>query len=506
MIHTLSWIDLTVIFVYLTGVVLFGVSFYRKNKTKEAFMTGNRNIPSWVIAMSIFATFVSSISFLALPAKAYATNWNAFVFSLTIPIALIFSWKFFIPLYRNVNSVSAYTYLEKRFGRWAKLYASVCYLLTQIMRTGTILFLLALPLHVLLGWDIVTIILCTGIAVAVYSTLGGILAVVWTDAIQGIILITGALVCLIFLLFSMPEGPVQTWNIAWNDGKMSLGSFDLTDWTSSTFWVVFAYGIFINLQNYGIDQNYIQRYMSARSEREAKTSALFGGLLYLPVSFLFFMIGAALYAYYQVNMAELPAEIAVAGMEDRIFPFFIVDKLPAGLTGILIASILSAGMSTVSTSLNSGATIVLTDFFRSEKRNHSSRKSMTILYLSTLGITVSGVLIAIMMIQVKSVLDAWWDMASIFSGGMLGLLLLGYFSKKATNMSAAIAVAAGILVIIWMSLSPLYFNTEGLLCFRSRLHTQLTIVMGTTVIFLTGFLLSKFSISRSFGNERELKD
>ena len=492
MIHTLSWIDLIVIFVYLTGIVLFGASFYRKNKTKEAFMTGNRNIPSWVIAMSIFATFVSSISFLALPAKAYATNWNAFVFSLTIPIALIFSWKFFIPLYRNVNSVSAYTYLEKRFGRWARVYASVCYLLTQIMRTGTILFLLALPLHVLLGWGIVTIILCTGIAVAVYSTLGGILAVVWTDAIQGIILITGALVCLIFLLFSMPEGPVQAWDIAWNDGKTGLGSFDMTDWTSSTFWVVFAYGIFINLQNYGIDQNYIQRYMSARSEREAKSSAMFGGLLYIPVSFLFFMIGTALYAYYQVNITELPADITVAGMEDRIFPFFIVDKLPPGLTGILIASILSAGMSTVSTSLNSGATIVLTDFFHSEKRNLSSRKSMTILYLSTVAITVSGVFIAIMMIQVKSVLDAWWNMASIFSGGMLGLLLLGYFSKKATNMNAAIAVTVGLLVIIWMSLSPVYFSTEGLVCFKSNLHTQLTIVIGTTVIFLTGFLLSKY--------------
>lgn len=494
--YSLNGTDLLVFFLYMIGIVLFGASFYRKNKTKEAFMVGNRNIPSWVIAMSIFATFISSISFLALPAKAYATNWNAFVFSLTIPVALFFSWKFFIPLYRNVNSVSAYSYLEKRFGRWARLYASVCYLLTQVMRMGTILFLLALPLHLLLGWDIITIILCTGVAVTIYSMLGGIQAVVWTDAVQGIILIAGALVCLILLLFSMPEGPVQAWNIALEDGKMSLGSFNLADWTSSTFWVVFAYGIFINLQNYGIDQNYVQRYMSARSEREAKSSAMFGGLLYLPVSFLFFLIGAALYAYYQVNITELPADIAVAGMEDRIFPFFIVNKLPVGLTGILIASIFAAGMSTISTSLNSGATIILTDFFQSEKRNLSSRKSMLILYLSTVIITVSGVIIAVLMIQVKSVLDAWWDLASIFSGGMLGLFLLGYFSKRATSMNAAIAVSVGILVILWMSLSPVYFNTEGLICLRSHLHTQLTIVTGTTVIFLTGFLLSKFCVKK----------
>ena len=496
--YALNWLDLLVFFLFIVGIVLFGASFYRKNKTKEAYTTGNQSLPSWVIAMSIFATFVSSISFLALPAKAYATNWNAFVFSLTIPVALFFSWKFFIPLYRNVNSVSAYAYLEQRFGRWARVYASACYLLTQIMRTGTILFLLALPLNLILGWNIPAIIICTGIAVATFSTLGGIKAVVWTDAIQGIILITGALVCLFVLLFSMPEGPVQTWHIAVADGKMSLGSFDLTDWTTSTFWVVFLYGIFINLQNYGIDQNYIQRYMTARNEREAKSSALFGGLLYIPVSLLFFLIGTSLYAYYQVNLSDLPAEIARSGMEDRIFPFFIVDVIPPGLTGLLIASIFAAGMSTISTSLNSGATIILTDYFQSSKRNFSSRKSMIILYISTLSIMVSGIIVACLMIQVKSVLDAWWDLASIFSGGMLGLFLLGYFSRKATSMNAAIAVTVGILVILWMSLSPVYFNTDGLICFRSNLHTQLTIVTGTTVIFLTGFVLSKFIIKKTY--------
>ncbi len=455
----MTWIDLSVFFAYMVGIVIFGASFYKKNKSKEAFTTGNRNIPAWVIGMSIFATFISSISFLALPAKAYATDWNAFVFSLSIPIASWFALKFFIPLYRSINSISAYSYLEIRFGRWARLYAAICYLLTQIMRMGTILFLLALPLHILLGWNITTIILCTGLAVAIYSILGGIQAVVWTDAIQGIILIGGAITCLLYLIFSIPGGPAQTWQIAMENGKMSLGSFDLTNWSSSTFWVVFIYGIFINLQNYGIDQNYVQRYMTARNEREAKSSALFGGLLYVPVSFIFFLIGTALYAYYKIHVADLPPEIAVAGMEDRIFPFFIVNRLPVGLTGLLIASIFAAGMSTISTSLNSGATIILTDFFRSEKREMAGRKSMLILYLSTFAITITGMVVAILMIQVKSVLDAWWNLASIFSGGMLGLFLLGYFAKKATSMDAAIAVMVGIIVIVWMSISTIYFNS-----------------------------------------------
>lgn len=149
-------------------------------------------MPGWLVGMSIFATFVSSISFLGLPGKAYQSDWNAFVFSLSIPVASIVAARFFVPLYRSVNSVSAYKYLEIRFGYWARAYASICYLLTQIIRTGAILYLLALPLNAMLGWDIGRIIIITGISVILYSMLGGISAVIWTDAVQGFILIAGA--------------------------------------------------------------------------------------------------------------------------------------------------------------------------------------------------------------------------------------------------------------------------------------------------------------------------
>src|SRR5690625_3482289 len=196
-------IDLIVFFIYLLGITLFGSSFFKKNKSSSAFTLGNSNIPPWVIAMSIFATFVSSISFLALPGNAYLTNWNAFVFSLSIPLALVVAVKYFVPLYRRINSPSAYTYLETRFGPWARIYVSVCYLLTQLMRVGTILYLLALALHAIVGWDIITIIIITGITVTIYSLLGGFQAVVWTDAIQGIILIAGALVSALYILFKI---------------------------------------------------------------------------------------------------------------------------------------------------------------------------------------------------------------------------------------------------------------------------------------------------------------
>lgn len=482
----MSIFDTLIFIAYLLGTVLFGTSFYKKNKSSASFTLGNRNIPTWVISMSIFATFVSSISYLALPGQAYLSNWNAFAFSLSIPVATYMAVKFFVPLYRSVNSPSAYTYLEMRFGKWAKIYVSVMYLLTQLMRTGTILFLLALTLNITVGWNIVAIIVVTGLSVMIYSLLGGIQAVVWTDAIQGIILISGALGCAVILLFSMPDGPGQLFRIAIENNKFSLGSFK-PEFTSSGFWVVLIYGLFINLQNFGIDQNYIQRYMTASSEKEARKSTLFGGLLYIPVSMLFLFIGTSLFSYYSAKTGILPAEI----QGDKVFPYYIVHGLPVGFTGLLISSIFAAGMSTISTSVNSSATVILTDYFKhTTQEEKSERKSMRILYSSSFLFSVLSILIAIAMINVQSALETWWKLASIFSGGMLGLFLLGYFSKKVNNAAALTGVVAGILVIGWMSLSPLLFKNGELLKYASPFHSYLSIVFGTMSIFIIGFLIS----------------
>jgi len=484
--------DTIVFFVLIAGNIIFGASFFRKNITTDLFTAGGRKLPAWIVGMSIFATFVSSISFLALPGKAYMTNWNAFVFSLSIPFAAILTIKFFIPLYRGIGSISAYYYLEKRFGVWARIYASFCYILTQVMRTGAILMLLALPLNALFGWNIKIIVILTGSAVMLYSVLGGIRAVIWTDAIQSIILITGAIVCAVILTFSMPEGPRQLFEIALANHKFSPGSFG-TSLKESTFWVVLIYGLFINLQNYGIDQNYVQRYFTTGTDREARSSALLGSLLYIPVSLLFFYIGTALFSYYTAQPDLLPEELKNTGTGDMVFPHFIVTGLPAGITGLLIASVFAAGMSTVSTSLNSTATIFLTDYYkRFINKKASERSSMTVLYISSFLTGTAGIVIALALVGVESALDAWWSLASIFSGGMIGLFLLGYISKRTGNPEAIIGVITGVLIIIWMSLSPLVFTEGKSLAFRSPFHTNLTIVFGTMTIFLVGFLLTKF--------------
>jgi SSS family solute:Na+ symporter len=488
----LSFLDALVFLILVFGNVAFGAAFFFRNKTSAQFTTGGGKIPAWVVGMSIFATFVSSISFLALPGKAYMTNWNAFVFSLSIPLASFAAVRFFVPLYREVGNVSAYYYLELRFGAWARIYASSCYILTQLMRTGAILLLLALPVNALFGWNVRTVIIITGVAVILYSLLGGIQAVIWTDTIQGIILIAGAIICAVYITFSMPGGARQVFEIASVNNKFSLGSFS-SGLKDSTFWVVLIYGLFINLQNYGIDQNYVQRYMTTGSEREAKSSALFGSLLYIPVSLVFFYIGTALYSFYTAQPDLLPDELKLPGAGDKVFPYFIATGLPSGLTGLLIAAIFSAGMSTVSTSLNSTATIILSDYYkRYFKKDADEKSSMRVLHISSFITGILGIVIALLLVGVESILDAWWSLASIFSGGMLGLFLLGYISKKAKKTDAVIGVIIGVLLITWMSLSPIYFTEGSLMAFRSPFHSNLTIVFGTVTIFLVGFLLGNF--------------
>lgn len=483
-ITAMQTIDFIVFLVFTIGVVLFGCSFYRKGSSTDEFTSAGRSLPGWLVGMSIFATYVSSISYIGYPGKAFAGNWNAYVFSLSIPFASYLAAKYFVPFYRKSGNISAYTFFEERFGTWARLYASACYLLTQVARVGSILYLLAVPMYILMGWNIHLVIIATSLAIIVYSMLGGVKAVIWTDAVQGFILIGGAIVCLLILLFGMPDGPKQAFDLAINSpegNKFSLGSFSC-DLTTSTFWLCLVYGIFINMQNYGIDQNYVQRYHAAKDLKSAKFSALFGGYLYIPVSAIFFLIGTCLYSYYKANPGILPADIAAK--PDYVFPYFIVNGLPTGFSGLLIASIFAAGMSTVATSITGSATIVLTDYVNRFRHGLSDRSQFKVLQGSSFLIGILGMFVAIAMLQVESIIDAWWKLSSIFSGGMLGLFFLGILAPRAGRIEALIGVICGVIVIGWVSLAAT-LDLPG-----PHLHENLAIVLGTTAIFVTGFFLT----------------
>lgn len=516
--HCFSTIDWIVLAGYFLGTMSIGFYFYRKSRSREGFTAAGRSLPGWACGLSIFATYLSSISFLALPGKSYAANWNPFVFSLSLPITAWIAVRFFLPYYRKTGEVSAYAHLEHRFGPWARMYASFFYVLTQLARIGVVLYLMALPLSVLLGCDIRIIILITGISVTVYAFVGGIVAVIWTDAFQAIVLTAGAILCSLLMLFNMPQGPGQVFQIAAEHHKFSLGSFG-GSLTEATFWIVLVYGIVINLQNFGIDQSYIQRYISSKNDKEARKSIWLGGLLYLPVSAVFFFIGTELFAFYRVHpdylsevrlqtaeqqllqqgidgdhkgyTSKVPERASLLRDEDiadRVFPHFIGRMLPRGVTGLLVAAIFAAAMSTVSTSLNSSATLLATDWYQRYMNPAASEKDfMSALYIATILWGLLGTGLSLLLINVTSALDAWWILSGILGGGMLGLFLLGLISRNVNNPIAVTAVILGLLVIVWMTISTRIESCPRPL--QSHFHAFLIPVFGTLTILITGLLV-----------------
>ena len=476
----MTQIDTVVVAVYIVGTTLFGCSFmFRKGLgNADGFMTGGGRLPTWTVALSIFATHVSSIAFLGLPAKAFLSNWNPYVMSLTVPLAAIVAAMWFVPFYRSHGGVSAYSFLEARYGAWARLYASACFLSMQTMRSGFILFLMAILTNALFGWSVPVVIAATGLATAVYSMAGGLSAVVWTDAVQSIILIVGTVVCIAVLGFSMPDAS-EAFSAASAAGKFSLGGFSPFDWSVETFWVIFVYGMFVNLQNFGIDQSFTQRYIAAKTESAAKKSLLSSALMYLVNTAFFVFIGTLLWMYAQTHPGVVPA--GVLEKPDAVFPWFIVNKLPVGVSGLMVAAIIAAAMSTVSTTLNSGATVLLEDYRRRFFPNAGGgRGDILFLRAATAVLGIVSVLVGISVMNVHSALSAFWELQSVLSGGMLGLFLLALLSRKSKGVHAAVATVVALLVVVWVMFGQ---ELTGL---SLRLHVDMAIVLGTVSLVAVG--------------------
>ncbi|MCB1230360.1 MAG: sodium:solute symporter [Verrucomicrobiae bacterium] len=484
-----SPIDSLVLFVYLIAVVGFGCWFAKRSKTTGEFMAAGGRLPGWAVGLSLFGTFLSSNTFIGNPGKAFDGNWNFFVFSLTLPIGAWIASKWFVPFYRNSGEISAYHHLEHRFGPWARIYTVICYLFTQVSRSGTIMLGVSIGMHAVTGWDIRLIILATGILVTLYTLVGGIEAVIWTDVIQSLVLSLGAIAVIAVLLLGDPGGSTLLETAAADD-KFSLGSFAF-DFTQSSFWVVLLFGIFINLTNFGIDQNYIQRYHTANSESAAKRSLWLGAITYVPVSAMFFLIGTLLFGFYHAHESEMSAiqtmadDVGKAGAySDFALPHFMANHLPAGIGGLLVAALFAAAMSTIDTSLNSSATITLKDIFRHIGDGENEKAKMRVLHWSTVIWGVIGTSVAIILTyDSRNILQIWWDLSGVFAGAMLGLFLLGILSKKADNLAAIVGVIIGVFTIFWMSFAKADWMPES---FRFPLASGMVTVIGTLTIFLVG--------------------
>lgn len=480
--------DQIVVGVYLVGIVAYGAYFLKRSRTVEGFAVGSRSMPGWALGLSILGTYLSSITFLAYASDAYKSDWNRFVFSLTIPIICVVAVLVFVPLYRRKLRITAYEYFEERFHPWARSYAGVSLVLIQIGRIGAVLYYVAMALSEFVGVEVHWIILVVGFAVIIYTVLGGIEGVVWTDVVQVFILVAGALACVGILLFSMPEGPGQIFSIGSAKGKFGLGGWSL-DLALPTFWVIFIYGIVENLKNFGVDQNYIQRYLAAKSGREARKALWMGGLIYVPVSALFLFIGTAIFAYYSVHTGKLPAELQTVKGADRIFPFFIVTELPVGVRGLLIAAILAAAMSTVDSSINSSATVCIVDFYkRYFRRGASDRQALMGMRIVTVALGIVGTGAALLMIRAKSALDVWWNISAVFGGGMVGLFLLGILVRRAGHVSALCGVVVSVLVIAWATFARNL--PEGWRWLQCPFHPHLTGLLGAAALILVGCIVA----------------
>ncbi len=457
-LNHLHIIDYLIIAVTLLLSIGMGVKFARRQKDTNDYFKAGSNIPSWAIGMSILATLISSITFLAYPGEGFSSNWIRLVQGLMVPIVLTFIVGFIIPLFRHVIKLSAYEYFERRFGFFARLYSSISFVLTHFSKMGTVFYLISLALGKMIGVDTVTVIWIIGAAVIVLTMLGGIEAVIWLDVIQGFMLIAGGIIALGILLFSTPGGPTEIWRVASENGHIGFGPFDM-DFVNLTFIVMALNGVFYAIQKYGTDQTIVQRYLTARSDKEAVKASLMGVFLSVPVWALFMFIGTALYSYYHINAGVLPEGIK----NDAVFPYFILTKLPVGVVGLIISALIAAAVSSLDSDLNCLAAICLEDYYNRIKPNATEKRKVL---MSKLFIVLAGFgAIAVALFYVKAggkgVLGIVFTLYSIFSGGIAGMFLLGIFSKRANKKGLYYGIAASVLFTAYALLTSTPIGVTG---------------------------------------------
>lgn len=442
----LGAVDISILVLY--GCVLIGMGIYyvRKTRTADEFMVAGRSIPAWAAGLAVMSAYTSSISYIATPGKAFDSNWHPIIFALCIfPVAWLVC-KYAVPYYRKAKLISVYSFLEERLGAWGRIYAALSFLLYMVGRIAVILYLVSLLLSTFVPWNISIVIMIIGLITIIYTLLGGMEAVIWTDVMQSVIMIAGIVFCAVSLSLKVFAGPEPLIQSAFDANKFSFGSWDLS-LTSRTIWVMIIYGITENLRNLLADQNYVQKYSSVPTERAAKRSIWIAMLIYIPLTAVFLYIGTTLFAFYSHTDKLVQAGITKG---DEVFPYFIATEVPVGLKGLIIAAIVAAAMSTVDSALNCSATVILLDFHkRYFKPDISEKASVLYLRLSTVIWGLLGIGFAVLMIRAESALDVWWQISGIFGGGILGLFILSLLQVRLRLWQGFVSIAVSIVVITW---------------------------------------------------------
>lgn len=459
-----GWGNYAVVVAYL--LVMMGVGFYfsRKANTTEQFFKGGNKIPWWAAGISIFATALSAITFISIPAKAYAADWSMFMFNMAILIIVPIVIHFYLPFFRKLNVASAYEYLEQRFSAPVRYLASFFFSAFMFARIAIVLFLPSLALNAVTGIDIYVCILLMGVVTIAYCTMGGIEAVIWGDVIQGTILVGGALVSLAYLVNGIDGGISTVVTTAVAEDKFNFLNFNF-DFTQPVFWVVLLGGVANQLLTYTSDQSVIQRYITVKDVEGTKKGLWLNGWLSVPIAVIFFLIGTALYVYFQQH-----PEFQNVGMQntDSIFPHFIMHGLPTGIAGLLIAAIFAAAMSTLSANINSTATVLTEDFYRKIRKNATDQQRMRFARVSGLIVGSLGLGMAIILatFDIASLWDQFNLVLGLFTSGLGGLFMMGIFTKRIGTRSALTGFFGSIAVLLlfnsYSAVSFLLFGFIGL--------------------------------------------
>ncbi len=446
------WQDVLVIAVNLGLMVAIGVYCARKTRSADAYFLANRNMPGWVVAVSMMATVISSVSFLAIPGSTFQDDWRFMPGHALYFIPAIVGYAVFMPFFRGGHVRSAYEYLERRFGTWARLYGAVAFLLHHMFRIGIILYSVSLPFQRMSGVELVYVVCILGILVAAYTIAGGLEAVIYTDFLQGLALMTGGLLCLPILASLLPGGLGQVFTEAYADGKFSVGSTALV-FDQKTVWVIVLVLQFQFLQVVCTDQTMVQRYLAMRTDRQARRGFVLGTALIILVWQYFAFVGTALYVFYK----HYPAPVLNGAEPEGVLPYFILTEVPAGVAGFVIAGLLAAAMSTLDSSINASAATVTTDFYRRFRPNAGGERHYLKVgrWFSLLfSLVMIGVALVIHFTRTETLMDIALVFYSVVSAGLLSLFLLGFFTVRVGSRAAGIATFATVLVVaVWMLLT-----------------------------------------------------
>jgi solute:Na+ symporter, SSS family len=437
-------INYCVLAVYLLLMVGIGAWCSKRNKSTDDFFRGGQRIPWWAAGFSIFATMLSSITFMAVPAMAYGDDWYLFLANSYILITPIVIFVF-LPFYRRLNITSAYEYLEKRFNLATRMVASGLFVFFQTGRIAIVLYLPALALSTVSNFDLNSSILVMGVLCIIYTMMGGIEAVIWTDVVQTLVLLGGAIFSLVLIFSRLDISAAEMVRIGMENQKF----FENTDWSwnlmTGTAWTILLGSLFHNMFAYTASQDVVQRYITTKDEKTAAKAIWLNALISVPAQAIFFAIGTALFIFYKFNPEKLLDGIS----NDAIFPFFVVYEMPVGVAGLIVAGLFAAAQSSASSSMNSVATALVTDFHKRLRPDSSEKTNLLLARMLTLLTGAIGVAaaLAVAAADLRSALEAYLNIIGLFGGTISGLFILGLVFKKANGTGAVIGSLISAIVV-----------------------------------------------------------